>query len=298
MPRRWTCPLLLVLVTATAHAQTTPPQDAAGLKQLGDDAMHAMHFREALQAYDAAYALKPDAAILYNRARALEGLGEYPGALDALMQFERDAPDAMKARVPKLVELEADLRGRVATLAVHCPIPGATVLLRHKVEGSTPLPWSIRTASGPAVLEVQAAGYLPFRQTMDLPGGRETTIEAPLEKLAAAPTPEPGTGRKAASITLFAGTGLLAGAAVVALVLRADDISSLNAACPGGACPAARQDELTSTRNRALLEEPLAVVFGATALVAATVGFIVWPWSASKAKIALGGASVSMVGSF
>jgi hypothetical protein len=141
---------------------------------------------------------------------------------------------------------------------------------------------------------VQAPGYLSFRQTMDLPGGSQTTIEAPL----AVSNPSDGSGRRAASITLFVGAGLLAGATVVTLVLRASDVGKLNDACPGGACPVSRQDELTSTRDRALMEGPLAAVFGGTALVAATVGFIVWPWSKSKTQVAVGGTSVWMMGSF
>src|SRR5450631_1189811 len=93
---------LLHAVFVLALACPAAADGASELKRSGDAAMHAAHYEDALEAYDAAYAVEPDPAILYNRARALQGLGNYPEALASIESFEKLAPAALKQRVPKL----------------------------------------------------------------------------------------------------------------------------------------------------------------------------------------------------
>jgi hypothetical protein len=52
--------------------------------------------------------------------------------------------------------------------------------VRSKVVGTTPLGGHIQLNAGPALVEVEAEGYLPFKKTVDLPGGGEIEIEAKL----------------------------------------------------------------------------------------------------------------------
>jgi hypothetical protein len=58
--------------------------------------------------------------------------------------------------------------------------------------------------------------------------------------------------------------------------LRHNDISTLNNACDTitHECPPERQSELTSVRNRALFEGPLAAVLGVTGVAAIAVGAV------------------------
>jgi hypothetical protein len=71
-----------------------------------------------------------------------------------------------------------------------------------------------------------------------------------------------------------AGGALVIGAGVVYL-LRHNEIATLNSACdPQHHCPPARESELTSARNRALFEGPLAATLGVVGIAAVTVGAV------------------------
>src|SRR5262249_21958948 len=90
------------------------------------------------------------------------------------------APDELKRRVPGLTNLLRDVRGRVATVTIQCNVPGARVLLRDRNLGVTPLGGPQKVNAGRAVVEVEAAGYHPYREEIDLPGGGSLTIDAKL----------------------------------------------------------------------------------------------------------------------
>jgi hypothetical protein len=168
-----------------ALAQTTEPSAddrarAAELKRTGDAAIDSMHYREAVEAYAQAYGLVKDPALLYNRGRALQALGDFPGALEALEGFDATAGAPLKSRVPKLGELIAEVRGKVATLAMTCNVAGARVLLRDTVVATTPLKGPARFNAGAATLEVTAEGYLPYRRNVQLPPGGTLELEVTL----------------------------------------------------------------------------------------------------------------------
>jgi hypothetical protein len=167
-----------------AHAEPRPsPSEIArakSLKAAGDTAMESLKYSDALAAYTEAHALTGDAALLYNKGQALRALERFPEALAELERFEQTAPPALKAKVPKLGELIAEVRGRITVLTLACNVEGARVLVRDKLVGTTPLSTPLRLASGKAAVEVSADGYEPFRQVVDLPGGGSTEIGAKL----------------------------------------------------------------------------------------------------------------------
>ena len=153
---------------------------AADLKKSGDRAMDALRFADAHAAYADVYALTLDPALLYNMGRALQALNRYPEALDRIEAFAKVAPPELRARVPRLAELIADLRARVTSLQVTSPVGGARLLVRSTVMSKLPLAEPLRLTSGKAEVEVEAEGYFPFHTTVDLPGGGETTVAAKL----------------------------------------------------------------------------------------------------------------------
>jgi hypothetical protein len=142
--------------------------------------MDALRYADAYAAYSDVYAITLDPALLYNMGRALQALNRYPEALDRLEAFQVVAPPDLQARVPRLAELIADLRGRVTTLKVTSDVPGARVLVRSTVMSKLPLATPLRLSSGRAEVEVEADGYFTFHRTVDLPGGSEITVEAKL----------------------------------------------------------------------------------------------------------------------
>ncbi len=185
-PHRWPLALALALfvVASGAFAGDPSPDDAArahDLKTQGDAAMDALHYDEALKDYAASYALSHDPAILYNVGQVRRARGDYPEALDSLEAFAREAPPALKARVPRLDELIAEVRAKVATLAITTNVSGARVLVRERVVGTTPLAKPLRLAAGKASVEIDADGYLPYRRQLDLAGGGTTVIDAKLD---------------------------------------------------------------------------------------------------------------------
>ena len=174
--------LFIALTVATAHAAFA--DDAAQARQLksqGDSAMDSLHYDEALAAYKAAYDLSHDPAILYNMGQVRRARSEYPEALDSFEAFDRDAPPDLKARVPTLAQIIAEVRSKVATITVTADVAGARVLVRDRVVGTTPLPGPVRVGAGKARVEVDADGRLPYRKEVDLAGGSVTVIDAKLE---------------------------------------------------------------------------------------------------------------------
>jgi hypothetical protein len=179
----WLAFVLVSLTPALALAQSKA--DIAKLKAAADSAMDNLRYADALDGYQKAYAASHDARFLYNMGRALGALGEYPQAVEQLERFRIDAPADLKSRVPQLEQLIADFKRHVSTLTVRCNVEGARVLLRDKEIGRTPLA-EVKVNAGPAVVEVDADGYEPKKQNVELPGGDR--IEVPFELVKASPT--------------------------------------------------------------------------------------------------------------
>ncbi len=165
-----------------AHAQTSleGPEAAprstrereariAELKKRGDELLDKKRYAEALTLYDEAYALAPSALLLYNRGRALEFLGRFPEALEAIERFATEAPLSLRDRVRGLPELLERLRARVGVMVVTSPVPGARVLIDAKQVGVTPLAQPLRVTAGRLSVEVFAEGYFPMRRVVDVP---------------------------------------------------------------------------------------------------------------------------------
>jgi hypothetical protein len=166
--------------SSTSIPLSDAEQRATELRKKGDELAASRQYAEALAAYEASYALVPSVSLLYNRGRALQFLARYPEALDAIMRFSRDAPADLRARVPQLDELVADLRTKVATLEIRCPTAGARVLLNDRQIAVTPLTQPLRVNAGPAAIEIVADGYEPFRKSLELPGDQGTTLDVDL----------------------------------------------------------------------------------------------------------------------
>jgi PEGA domain-containing protein len=152
--------------------------EAARLKRDGDNLMDQDKYVDALALYARAHELSGDPALLYNQGRALEAMGEYPEAIDKLERFEREASPALRAKVPGLRELMADLRGRIGTVIITTNTPGARLFVRERAAGTLQPETRVRTRSGPATVEVVAEGMAPFKKDVDLPGGGTVTVQA------------------------------------------------------------------------------------------------------------------------
>ncbi|MBI2388414.1 MAG: PEGA domain-containing protein [Deltaproteobacteria bacterium] len=166
---------------APKSAPTTPTaKTAAQLKAEGDKAFDAFLYEDALRAYEAAWELSPDPALLYNRGRALQALGRHPEALTMLERFAAEAPPDLKAKVPGLSKLIADVRARVATLHVACEPKDAQVVVGDRVYGTCATVSELRLVAGATTVKVEREGHFPFRRDVKLEGGSAVTVEARL----------------------------------------------------------------------------------------------------------------------
>lgn len=289
---------------AYAQANKADQAKAAELKKRGDDLVHQSKFKEALEAYDQSFALVPNPAIYYNRARALESMEDYPAALDAFEKFAANAPPDLKARVPNLDKMTADVASHVATLIIKCPVDGAIVTVGGRNVGTTPVQPQ-RLAPGEVSITVTAPGYVAFNNTMTLSGGESATLDAGLKKAAAndmtttqekeptpfdqqqqpQPKPEPapsgGNGvRTLAWVT--GGVGLVSlGVGMTFFGLALSDKGSADPNCPGKVCNATGQQAINEAWMFSTVSTVLVVV-GAAALATSLISFIVAPKSAPK----------------
>ncbi|HVH46039.1 MAG TPA: PEGA domain-containing protein [Labilithrix sp.] len=148
-------------VIAWPAAALAQEPSAEELKARGNQAMTELNYAEAVTAYRAALAKAPnDVALHYNLGRAHQARGDYPAALDELREFEQKAPPEMRAKVPSLAQLVADVRSRVGELTVHCNVDvpkGVLFVDATKVEGCSVSPKKVRVslASRRASLEVR-----------------------------------------------------------------------------------------------------------------------------------------------
>ena len=287
---RFAGPLAALLLLAAAAPAAA--DDPAALKKQGDEAMRTLHYQEALEAYDKAYALKRDPAILYNRARAEQGLANYPAALDAIEEFVRVAPEELKQRVPQLAELVDDIRRHVALVVVVCPVAGAAVTVDGKVVGTTPLAAPIRTSAGAVAIGVEAKGYLPLHKEVTTEGGKLTTVSAALvaEATQAPPPPAPEAPvrtvtyvpagwRVAGYTTLGLGLAGLAGGGVFGGLVAART-SDASPHCPSKACDPVGWSDIADARTFATVST-IAFIAGGV-LVAAAIPLLLFAPHASR----------------
>jgi len=165
---------------AVEAAAASPAERARALRDEGNQAMLDMRYVDALALYREAHGLAPtELGVLYSMARAHQLLGDLPEALDELEEFDRLASPEMKAKVGGLDQLFFDLRSHISTLELRCSQPGARVLVRDRVVGTTPLR-SLRLAAGAAPLQVELDGFFTVHRQVVLPAGGALQIEVAL----------------------------------------------------------------------------------------------------------------------
>ena len=155
--------------------------EAERLKAVGDHAMEIAKPAEALAAYRAAYERDPNAALLYNQARAHMALTNYPQALAFLERFDREAPAALKARAGPYAALIEEVHNKVHWLTLDIPVKDATVRLYDATLGVSPLP-ELAVNAGHTTLEVRANGYRNVSREVTLAGGAHSTIRIDLSR--------------------------------------------------------------------------------------------------------------------
>ncbi len=175
--------LLVVWLSVPRTALADPPATpdaAADAKSRADDALVSGRPSEALALYQKAYAIRRDPALVYNMGRAHQALGDHVAALEQLEQFAASAPPDIKARVPGLDKLLAEVRKNVVTVSIVADVAGATVRIQDRIIGKTPLPGPVRVKPGPTVLIVEKEGHFAYERAVVLQGGALSTFDVKL----------------------------------------------------------------------------------------------------------------------
>jgi hypothetical protein len=278
-------PLIAGGARAEAHASPDPDPLAAARALFGEAllAEEAGRLAEALEKFERVRAVRDTASVEYRIGSCHEGLGE-PAlafraylAAQALGRSDPEAADVARAAADRLDVLAK----RVARLTLAMPTP-TPVDARVQVDGTVVAPAaSLPLAPGRHVVSATAAGRTPFRSEIALAEGAEVTLTVVLEPRPAAPIEpapkEPAPKEEGSSATgswiAIGGGGALVTASVILLIARQGDITALNHACQGGTCPVgADENDLESTRRRALVEGPVAALCGATGIALGALG--------------------------
>ena len=117
-------------------------------------------------------------ALLYNMGRALQALNALPRGARQARGVRGGGIARAQARVPRLATLIAEIRQRVSTVTISTNVDGARILVRGSVVGKSPLPGPVKLLAGKAEVEVDADGYFPHHEVVDLPGGGAITVDA------------------------------------------------------------------------------------------------------------------------
>ncbi len=162
---------------ASATPSAADVARAAELKKTGDEAMDSGRPADAVSAYTQAYSIMKDPALIYNKGRALQAIGEYPQALEQLEAFQREASPELKERVPGLAKIILDVRQRMSMVTITCDAKGAVVRLRERTLGRCPFAAPVGVNAGSGRLEVLADGYFPWERDVDLPRGGTASFD-------------------------------------------------------------------------------------------------------------------------
>jgi tetratricopeptide (TPR) repeat protein len=133
----------------------------------GVRAFAAGRYRQAIELFRRADALKPSAAIAFNVASAYERLGDRAAAAAAYREYLRRAPDAKDARsVERRIRA---LKAPAQKVIVHSAPAGASLSIDGKPVGVTPYTAELET--GLHTLEVRLTGFANQARVLEVTPG-------------------------------------------------------------------------------------------------------------------------------
>jgi TPR repeat/PEGA domain len=170
----------------TGAALTPRPVDDANrgdeLRHRGNRAYDEGRYADAIVAYQEAARVSPDPKLFYNLAAAYQKVGRNADALTWLLRFKAGASPGELEQAPNLDKRIGSLRNQVALLKVNVNVAGARVLVRDSIVGTKPpdRPLEVPVNAGRAIIEINAEGYRPYREEIELPSGSPTVITVQL----------------------------------------------------------------------------------------------------------------------
>lgn len=280
----WTCGAL----AQDASAEAVKTEASAHFSQ-GVELFREGAYRAALVELQRAHELSPDYRVLFNIGQTQLQLGEYVEAIKAFEGYLVQGGAAVDAQRRGDTEKDlAQLRKRVATLAISVSAEGADVYVDSTLAGKSPLGATIPVSVGRHRVFAQSSDGANASIVIDVAGGdlKEINLElvAPVREVAEVVTPAPApaqkpswfTKRKRWAVGLLAGgvaLGIGAGISGVLAKTAHDDYQDALKEVPGS------RSKIASARDdmqlRGFITDGLAgaaVALGVTSLVLFVVG--------------------------
>lgn len=161
-----------------------------------------------------------------------------PGSYVIIAEKEGHEPARQKIQVARGAPVRVDLnllpKGMVGTVALRIPERGADVLVDGKRVGASPLAEPLRLSQGPHELLVMKSGFAPWKQTIDVQGGRTATVAVTL-------VPEGGDG--------MGGIGAGGGAGIWPWVTMGAGVAAIGGAVFTGLSAQSLHDQLDQKRR-------------------------------------------------
>jgi hypothetical protein len=170
-----------LLLTPPAHADARSLSDplARELKEKGDRAMDGGRYEDALGDYEKAAAIEQHPSLLYNRARAMQGLQRNAEALRYFEAFRDTAPPELLSLVPNLDQLMSAAASQVTTVTI-TGREGARVIINGSEVGVLPLKAPLRLDSIETRFEFTLRGFEPEIRKVTLVPSGEITLQVAL----------------------------------------------------------------------------------------------------------------------
>jgi tetratricopeptide (TPR) repeat protein len=277
------------LASARGEAQdvATATRDAGKHFQRGVSLYGEADYRAALIEFKRAYALAPNAAVLYNVGQTEYQLQDYAGALTTFERYLSESSPAESHRADVEASVQV-LRARVGRLSITTVPPGADVSLDDQPVGKTPLEGpGLLVSIGRRRVTASMTGRPPVTRFVDVaaddnvsvvlqvpPAIDATSATASRTDLASHGQPTRASGGGSAVRTVgWIATGVLAASAVTFGLLAVRDSSDLKNArntFPTTSGALTHESNLVSTYS-ALADSLVAaaIVVGAITLVSA-----------------------------
>jgi hypothetical protein len=169
-------------IAKIAQAQVLSDVLATEFKSRGDKAIAEGDYAAAAEAYRRGNKIQHHPAFDFNLARALQGLGRYAEALDAVERFEREASPELKAQVPDLEVMIRELKANVGSLVLVGEPHKARVRGNERELGEYAPGRTLRCDTGPLDLVVTAEGFLPIEQHVTIAAGDTETVALKFER--------------------------------------------------------------------------------------------------------------------
>ena len=267
------CALLVCSLPAVAAAQAELTPEAQWRFNQGLSLVKEKAYLEAATEFKRAYGIDPNFTILLELGQAHAAAGQPAYAVEALGKYLSDGGNRVPQARREQVEAQiAEQKRLIATITVHCDLPGAVIRIDDAEVGKCPLPAPIGVNPGSHTLAASAADRPPQEHKLDLASKEEKIVEVQFQQSAApaanaasvpgmavAPTlplgsTSGGSGKRVAYIVGGIGIGALAVGTVFGIRAISKRLDS-DQYCPQNRCTQQGVDLNNQAKTAALVSD-------------------------------------------